>query len=95
VSAQWPWWEQYEEVADQLEAAARALPDNARVLGDKFAPLLFRAADDIRTLTDGLKSSRPGGPATAEEVLAMLPRDAPHAKHLREALKAAQAEEAQ
>ena len=50
MNRDWKWWEQYDETADELDAIARN-PERAGA----DAPLLFRAADDIRTLTDGLK----------------------------------------
>lgn len=89
----WPWWEQYDERADALDEMARG----GRWTGpgaESARGMLHGAADDIRTLTDGLKSSRPGGPMTPEEVLAMLPRDSAHAKHLRESMESAKREEA-
>jgi hypothetical protein len=140
VSAAWPWWEQYDEVADALEAKAREggytvtfweHPDHtgfqlhvytwaadspeqavefawrqveqiapkavlhsgdATAVGVPERSMLFRAADDIRTLTDGLKAA--DQPTSPEAVLAMLPRDAPYRKHLQEALNAAREEEA-
>lgn len=139
MSATWPWWEQYDEVADELEVTAREgayivtfweNPDHtgfqlnvytwaadspeqavefawaqieriapkavlhsgdSRRVAAPDRPLLFRAADDIRTLTDGLKAG--GLPSSPEAVLATLPRDAPYRKHLQEALNAAREEE--
>lgn len=114
MNADWPWWEQYDEVADELDKLAdddggsyvvtfwerpdqtgwqvhvytwaADSPEQAvefahrqleRVVAAVYSTearkivspsLMRRAADDIRTLTDGLKQRvRESGPSTPEE----------------------------
>ena len=46
----WKWWEQYEDRARSLSLFGDAYP-----VGAPEKALLYGAADDIRTLVDGLK----------------------------------------